>query len=281
MYLCRRKLTRVMKEKFVVLLVAVVLVVLMFQLPRVVVNNDSGMEAEAAPAEQQGKETPHNDFVDPEITQRIDSVKRLWKHDDFSENNAIFASYLGDQYLQLSRYDSAITYFEWLNEHFPDRENKEKTANAYFQAFGFAMNTKQRQEYSDMARKLYQELIEESPEDLSLQNKLAMTYMAGTSPMEGIALLRKIIEKDPENAEALLNLGILAIQTNQYDRAEEHLTKLVEYHPEHWQGHLMLGAAMLEHGHKEEARQHFTLVKNKGDDPALVEAAGNYLKNIK
>jgi Flp pilus assembly protein TadD len=114
-----------------------------------------------------------------------------------------------------------------------------------------------------------------------LQNKLAMTYMAGANPMEGISLLRKIVEKDAENAEALLNLGILAIQTNQYDRAEEHLSKLVKYHPEHWQGHLLLGTAMLEHGHKEEARQHFEIVKNKGDDPALIEAAGNYLKKIK
>lgn len=269
-----------MKEKIVVVLVAMVLVVLMFQLPRVVVNNESGMEVNASPADPT-ENTPHNTIADPTKIIEIDSVKRLWKSNDFTEKNAIFATYLAKEYLQMSRYDSAIMYFEWLNEHFPGEENKENIANAYYQAFGFAMNPSQRQEYASRARDLYQELIEASPEDLSLQNKLAMTYMAGSNPMEGIGILRKIVEKDAENAEALLNLGILAIQTNQYDRAEDHLSKLVEYHPEHWQGHLLLGTAMLEHGHKEEARQHFTIVKNKGDDPALIEAAENYLKNIK
>ena len=268
-----------MKEKIVVLVVAIALVILMFQLPRVVVNNESDFQSETAtvsPIEN----TPHNTIKDPAIIKKIDSVRGLWRHDDFSENSAIFANYLATEYLRSSQYDSAITYFEWLNEHFPGRENKKGLAGAYYQAFGFEMNPKQREDFAIKARTLYQDLAEASPDDLEIQNKLAMTFVVGSSPMEGIMRLRKILEKDPSNAEALLNLGILAIQTGQYDRAEEHLGKLVEHHPENWQGHLLLGAAMLEHGHKEEARPHFELVKEKGDDPALVEAAVNYLKKI-
>lgn len=271
-----------MKEKVIVLLVAVILVILMFQLPRVVVDNDPQLQSAQATmgTADPTANTPHTTLTDPAVISQIDSVKRLWRRDDFSKNNAIFASYLANQYLKITRYDSAITYFEWLNEHFPNQENKEKEAEANFQAFGFAMDPVQRQRYAERARGLYQELSDASPDDLALQNKLAMTYMAGSNPMQGIIMLRKIVEKEPDNAEALLNLGILAIQTGQFDRAEEHLKNLITHHPEHWQGHLLLGAAMLEHGHVEEARQHFEIVESKGDDPALKEAAVNYLKNI-
>lgn len=269
-----------MKEKIVVLVVAIALVILMFQLPRVVVNNNEAEFESAASSMSPAANTSHNTLTDPAVIEKIDSVRGLWRYDDFSENNSIFANYLAQEYLRTSQYDSAITYFEWLNEHFPGRKNKEGLASAYYKAFSFEMNPSERQDYALKARELYEELLAESPDNLDLENKLAMTYVIGSSPMEGIMRLRKILEKDSTNAEALLNLGILAIQTAQYDRAEEHLGKLVESHPEHWQGHLLLGAAMLEHGHEDEARPHFVLVKEKGDDPALVEAAENYLKKL-
>ncbi|MGK7391943.1 MAG: tetratricopeptide repeat protein [Candidatus Cyclobacteriaceae bacterium M2_1C_046] len=268
-----------MKAKIVVLLVAVVLVVLMFQLPRVVVDNDRELEPQTASLEPQGN-TPHSTLTDPAVVNQVDSVKRLWNFDNYSEKNASFASYLANQYLALSQYDSAIRYFEWLLEHFPQEETQLKTAEAYYQAFGFAMQPETRKKYAERARALYQDLLEENPDDLAIKNKLAMTYMASNNPMQGIGMLREIVALDPENADALLNLGILAIQTSQYGRAEEHLSQLIKYHPEHYQGHLLLGAAKLEHGHREEAKQHFEIVKEKGDDPALVEAAENYLRDI-
>lgn len=268
-----------MKAKIVVLLVAVVLVILMFQLPRVVVDNNRELEPETASLEPQGN-TSHSTLTDPVVIDQIDSVKRLWDFDNYSEKNASFASYLANQYLSISQYDSAITYFEWLLENFPGEETQINAAEAYYQAFGFAMQQDKRKAYAERARALYQELLEENPDDLDLKNKFAMTYMASNNPMQGIMMLREIVEKDPENADALLNLGILAIQTSQYGRAEEHLSQLIKYHPEHYQGHLLLGAAKLEHGHKEEARQLFEIVKEKGEDPALVEAAENYLRDI-
>lgn len=268
-----------MKAKIVVLLVAVALAVLMFQLPRVVVNNDRQLD-EGSAENTELSNSSHSTFTDPVIIEQIDSVKRLWVINDYSENNAIFANYLANQYLKLNRYDSAILYFEWLSEHFPDDKVKLNTAEAYYQAFGFAMEPTVRKEYAEKARELYQELLKGKPENLALKNRLAMTYMASNNPMQGITMLREIVDQDPENAEALLNLGVLAIQTGQYDKAEDHLSQLVKYHPEHYQGHLLLGAAKLEHGHKEDARQHFELVKEKGKDPALVEAAENYLRDI-
>ena len=270
-----------MKAKILVLLVALVLVVLMFQLPRVVVNNEQQLGEETTSVVDATANTSHSNFTDPAIIEKVDSVKRLWNPDNNSEKNAIFANYLANQYLLLNRYDSAITYFEWLLEYFPDQEAKLNAADAYYQAFGFAMDPKTRKSYAESARTIYQELLENDPDNLALKNKLAMTYMASDNPMQGIVMLREIVQEDPENAEALLNLGILAIQTGQYERAEDYLSQLIEYHPEHYQGHLLLGASMLEHGHIDEARQHFEIVKEKGDDPALLEAAENYLRDIK
>ena len=79
---------------------------------------------------------------------------------------------------------------------------------------------------------------------------------------------------------ALFNMGILAIQSGQYERAEERFTKLVAVNAQNLQGQFYLGLSFFEQGKKSEARKQFELVKSMESDPAMVATAESYLKEL-
>ena len=108
-----------------------------------------------------------------------------------------------------------------------------------------------------------------------------MTYLGTQNPMQGITMLREVLEEDPTNELAMFNMGMLAIQSGQYERAVERLSKLVSLYPNHVQGQLLLGVAYLNTNQKEKAREQFERVKKLDDDPAVQAAADSYLQDLK
>ena len=108
-----------------------------------------------------------------------------------------------------------------------------------------------------------------------------MTYLSSSAPMQGITLLREVLAEDPKNEFALFNMGMLSIQSGQYDRAIERLEELVQVNPNHTQGQLLLGVAYMNKGKKEKAREQFEKVKKLDSDPAVQATADSYLKDLK
>jgi Flp pilus assembly protein TadD len=76
-------------------------------------------------------------------------------------------------------------------------------------------------------------------------------------------------------------MGMLSIQSGQYDRAIERLDQLLKVNPKHVQGNLLLGVAYLESGNKRKAREQFEKVKLLDTDPSVHAAADSYLKDLK
>jgi len=76
-------------------------------------------------------------------------------------------------------------------------------------------------------------------------------------------------------------MGMLSIQSGQYDRAVTRLEELVKVNPNHVQGRLLLGIALMNSGSKQEAREQFEKVKQMDDDPAVQATVESYLKDLK
>ena len=76
-------------------------------------------------------------------------------------------------------------------------------------------------------------------------------------------------------------MGMLSIQSQQYERAIERLKLLVEVNPAHTQGNLLLGVAYLNSGAREKAREQFEKVKLLDNDPSVQATADSYLKDLK
>ena len=55
----------------------------------------------------------------------------------------------------------------------------------------------------------------------------ALSLIEGANPMEGIFMLRDIVENNPKDTEALYYLGVLSNQTGQYKNAVERFNQLI------------------------------------------------------
>ncbi len=80
----------------------------------------------------------------------------------------------------------------------------------------------------------FENAVSVNPDSPQHKVNLAVLYTENPppqNPMKGILMLRELTEKYPENASVLVNLGRLAIQTSQFDKAVERLSQALTLEP--------------------------------------------------
>jgi len=72
----------------------------------------------------------------------------------------------------------------------------------------------------------------ESMDPDSLKLRQAIDLVNGTNPMEGITLLRELIQKDSANVDAQYYLGLFSVKSGQYDKAINRFNTVLKLRPE-------------------------------------------------
>jgi|GEM_PF-2385372 len=93
--------------------------------------------------------------------------------------------------------------------------------------------------FADPAEKSYyntrieelQKLSEQHPEDLAVRLELAMTIYLKGEKEEGVRLTGEVLARNPENRDALLNMGIMLSDMSRYDESVTYLEKLIREKP--------------------------------------------------
>lgn len=88
---------------------------------------------------------------------------------------------------------------------------------------------------SKRAIRAFENAISLNPDDIEARINLAVCYVDNPdkdNPMQGILMLRELNQKYPENVPVLNQLGRLAIQTNQINKAIERLEAAIIISPE-------------------------------------------------
>jgi len=104
----------------------------------------------------------------------------------------------------------------------------------------------------------------------------ALKLIESNNPMEGVFMLRKILEKEPKNKEALFNLGVLSIQSKQYNKAIERFNQLLIIDSLDKRAYLHLGISNFELGNEEEANFFFDKVLRSNNN-LLIEQLNLFL----
>lgn len=274
-----------MKKSQIILLIAVIVTVaVLYSLPRVVVDNngdDEGLEQEDSST---ASSSPEEDLHDAELSEtdkgQIASLSGKLAKEENKENFVIFADSISSIYEESGMFDSAAYYLGLTAERFPELESWEKAGNAYYEAFGFAMDEAKMSHLAAQTRKHLKKVLEQNPDRLDLKTKVAMTYVSSSNPMQGITMLREILEEDPQNEQALFNMGVLSMQSGQYKRAVDRFEDLVKHHPDHIQGQFYLGVSYFESKQKSKAKKQFQLVKDMTEDPMILSSVDNYLGQL-
>lgn len=274
-----------MKYQLILILVAVFLILGLYNLPKVVVNNkDKKLNTNS---EQSLQTNPKQESQHPKLSdknqKKLDSLKKELKNLDSEEKKANFANSISDLYKSVSQFDSAAHYMEVLYDIKPNLKNLIKTGDAYYEAFQFAINANKASKLGQKARDFYQKVLKKKPNDLRVKANLAMTYTATPNPMQGIGMLKSILEEDSKNELAIFNLGILSMQSGQYDKAVDRFKKLLIINPNNIQAKFFLGESFANLGKKQEAIRVFEEIATLKTDtiPQYKDAAKSFLQQLK
>jgi len=271
------------KSQIIVLTVGVGLIAVLFTLPTMVVDNaedNTNLEQTAAADPSMAQAEMHDPNVSALDRSRMQEMKARLASEESTENFAIFADSIGSLYEGSGKYDSAAYYYESAALKTPSNQRWEKAGNAYYEAYGFAMNEEKINYLAGKTRENLNRVIESNPERLDLKTKVAMTYVSSSNPMQGITMLRNILEEDPRNETALFNMGVLSMQSGQYKRAAERFEELVSHHPDHIQGQFYLAVSYFESKQNNKAKKQFELVRNMTQDPMILNSVETYLDRI-
>jgi tetratricopeptide (TPR) repeat protein len=267
-----------LRTRIILVAVCAALVAVIFLLPKSVVENESNIGA--SDSVTSGANTPHVPMSKTH-TDRVAELRRKWALEGRNEKSSIFADSLRGLYSQAGKFDSAAWFAENAATFLKSSDSYLKAGNSYYEAYTFAVDATKQQALAEKAREYLGKVVEENPGDLESKTRIAMTYVSSDSPMKGIRMLREVLETDPKNEFALFNMGMLSVQSGQYDRAIERLQELVAVNPGHIQGQLLLGVAYLNMGMKTEARAQFEKVKSLDKDPSVQATADSYLNELK
>jgi tetratricopeptide (TPR) repeat protein len=276
------------KKRVILVVVSLIFIIFLYLLPRYVVDNEKSQnlgiasDDELPATDQTGNDKATVDVHSLDISAEDQNKINNFRININSEGSdqLIFADSLSKIFLAYNQYDSAAKYLDIIAGINPGLTEYENAGNAYFDALSFALDQTKATTYAEKARYYYNIILNEDAKRLDIKNKLAMTYISSSNPMQGIAMLREILEDDPQNEKALFNLGILAVQSGQYERGSERLKKLVSLYPQNVQGQFYLGLCYYELGQKDKARRQFELVKSMEDDPAVLATVEGYLKEL-
>jgi len=271
-----------LKNRIILVVVTIVMVAILFSLPKVVVDNEEGVpmsslssDTSTSPASQ-----IHDVQISDDEKKQVEDLIERFAEADNKKNNAIFADSLAQLFKDLSLFDSAAKYKEYKALNYPNEDNWIEVGDAFYEAQTFSQDPIVGEDFAIKARSYFQKVLELDSQNLEVKSKMAMTYVASVNPMRGIVMLREILEADPENELALFNLGMLSLQSAQYEKAVQRFLKLTLVDPEHLRAHFYLGISYLEVGDKDKAREEFELVKLKDKDPEIQANVDAYLNEI-
>lgn len=108
------------------------------------------------------------------------------------------------------------------------------------------------------SRSAYENVLSINNENIDNTINLALSYVDlpdEGNPMKGILMLVDLNKKYPNNTSVLMQLGRLALGTNQLDKSVERLSKVISLEPDNKDAHCLLAEAYRKKGDLEKAQQ--------------------------
>lgn len=256
------------RGQIILVVVSIILTVGLYQLPTVVVKNETDSSVEMHSMDVSDSDATAIQSLRSEISQAK------------NENLTNFADSLARYYLKYGYLDSAVQVAErYLIKEKSSLETLSNAGFIFYAAFERAQTSEEATRRIELANQAYQRIVDVNPDDLTAKTRLAMTLVTSQNPMVGITMLREVLEVDPEYREAILNLGLLSIRSGQYDKAVDRFEKLLEMDSLDYEA-MLYNAVALQEIDNELSREYFErIAEAPGVDPAIVVTAQQYLEN--
>jgi tetratricopeptide (TPR) repeat protein len=260
-------------------ILAVTLVGTLYSLPKIVVNNKSEeMDTKEASIEEQSTtaedatNSHEGAILSPEQQEIVTKLRDGFIAANDPKEKVNTGIKLSDKFRALQKFDSAAFYAEKVSLIDPNIENLMRAGDRYYDAYGFAVDDQKAKNLGVKTRDYYQKALDLNPSLLTAKANMAMTYVNTPNPMQGILMLREVLDTDPTNELALFNLGILSMRSNQYLKATDRFRQILTNNTDNTKAKFYLGLSLVELGKNDEARKVLSEVKKEEKDPIIQQA---------
>ncbi|HEY0677996.1 MAG TPA: tetratricopeptide repeat protein [Chitinophagaceae bacterium] len=138
---------------------------------------------------------------------------------------------------------------------------------------------------AEQAKGLLEQALKLNPSNDSLKVSLGSCYIYGSghggNPMEGIMMIREVAERDPHNVYAQMMLGIGGAMTGQFDKAIERFRNVLEHQPRNLEARLNLAEVYERKGDKTSAIEWYEKSKALIENPDIVSEIEKRIQELK
>ncbi|MCE7992633.1 MAG: tetratricopeptide repeat protein [Roseivirga sp.] len=267
--------------QIIIIVLAVLSIAGLYSLPRVVIDNDEGETQDFGGSTlPEGGTADHSAEIPEEVLPRLEHWKNELILSGKIQNNESALDSLMLVFQGINKYDSAAHYAAAFADSYQEVKHWRKAGDAFYEAFTFSVDEAKSLLLAQKARTYYDKIFDSGVNDLDAKTNVAMLMVDSSTPMQGIMMLREILEEDPTHEKARLNMGWLSIRSQQFERGVEHFESLIENHPDNLEGNYYLGVCYFETGQLEKAKAQLEKVKTMDTDPMVQTAADEFLERI-
>ncbi|MEL6696021.1 MAG: tetratricopeptide repeat protein [Bacteroidota bacterium] len=137
--------------------------------------------------------------------------------------------------------------------------------------------------FSDQAMQNLESVTQEDETNEEALLYLGLTYVESRlqqNAMRGILTIRKVVEINPNNAEASFRLGLFSLQTGQTEKALSRFEKVLEVRPDDHIARLQYAYTLTQLGRNNEAKDALNDVIEKTGEPELIQQAQMLLSQL-
>lgn len=273
------------KLQWTLIFSAILLVVVLYNLDIIAPNTSKGGQA----AENTEKASTLNfeemksealKSVPEEVKNNITLLEKKLKEASADEERESRLA-LADAYFAYKQY--ALAGFYFLEQSEKEASNADmyvKAGDAFRDAYRNSSDSNITPLLMEKARTSYEKAMEIAPANLDAKTGVATCYVEGSeNPMQGITLLREVVQADPENVNANLNLGLFSMKSGQFDKAISRFETVVKKKPSA-ENYALLAEAFEQSGDKQSAIKALTKAKEYVIDPQIIKGIDDYIKTL-
>lgn len=286
------KKTFMKRHSLILIVIAIALTGFLYYRPKVVVKNEAKANRDKV-ADNKGKAEEHHEGdghdhsgdistqapkLSAEEQKQIDALKQKLAT---AKDKIPVYNEIAEAFAKGNQFDSAAAYIEKIAVAQPTTEHWLRAGDAYYQAYNLALKPENVESLAGKTRAAYNKVLEKSPRQLQAKTNLAMTYVQTDSPMQAIMMLREVLNEEPNFEPALMQMGVLSMQSNQYAKAADRFRQVLRLNPANVNAQFGLGYSLIELGEKEQAKKILLDLKPKVKEPTLLEELNKTLESIK
>ncbi|MCB9032581.1 MAG: tetratricopeptide repeat protein [Chitinophagales bacterium] len=230
------------------------------------------------------------DAYEEEVLQQLNSTNKdslmLWKtalnNANSTKDKAQLLQKISFFWQQQQNVGLEAYYFQQYTDVLKDTSLLKENASLWIFALKNNKDSIISNNISTFANQSLEKVLEKNPDDVDAKIMQAEYFvLQGENPMQGIGILKSIIDKDPHNEKALMALGRFSLQSGQFDKARERFKQVLEHNNQNTEALYFLAITEAEAGNKETAINLFELCKQLVQNEDFSKEIDAIIENLK